>query len=794
MYDRLAAAGLAYGTSFQGLRAVWRRGDDLFAEIELPESAASEALRWAIHPALLDAALHTLAVEAVHTAEDVQLPFSWSDVALHAVGASQLRVHFARSEGAHSLSVFVADAAGEPVLSVAALSLKSVSEQQLKSALTSHQDSLFKVEWLPHKQDASDEFAADPTVIGARSLAILGDLAQTDTAAELAVNGARYAAFNALLQALDNGVPAPDVVVVPCGALDESVNSDLIASTHAASGRALTLLQSWLREERLAATRLVFLTTRAVAASEGDHPIDLVQSPIWGLVRTARVEHPDRDFVLLDTDATLASQRILPSLLATLEDAEPELALRAGRLRIPRLARPALSVAPVQRDLDPDGTVLITGGTGMLGGLLARHLVREHGVKRLLLTSRRGDATTEAQTLRDELEAAGAHVTIAASDAADRPLLARLLANIPNEHPLTAVIHATGVLDDGLLSSLDYAQLTRVLSSKVDGAVNLHELTKQHNLAWFIMLSSLSGVLGSAGQANYAAANVFLDALAHERRTSGLPALTLDLGYWEQHSNMTAHLAEADLRRLRRAGVRPLASAEGLRLFDQALRQPETALVLASFELAALTKAKERTPLLRGIARAKHTRRVAAKSASGFKQRLQSLPAAEREAALHELIGSHVIAVLGLSANGLDPRRPLQELGLDSLMALELRNRIASATGLRLPPTLLFDYPTVSALTELLKTRLFAVPITASPTTASEAEIQSALASIPVARLKEAGLLDALLKLANASGAEDHKHSNGNGNGRENPTSRIATMDVSELLKLASQQRGEVHE
>ncbi|MYW15125.1 SDR family NAD(P)-dependent oxidoreductase, partial [Streptomyces sp. SID2955] len=266
---------------------------------------------------------------------------------------------------------------------------------------------------------------------------------------------------------------------------------------------------------------------------------------VWGLVRSAQAEHPDR-FVLLDLDGQELSGGTLDSVLAS---GEPQIAMRSGEALAPRLARttaatltepgsgpdsePGSASAP-HGTWNPDGTVLLTGATGTLGALVARHLVTEHGVRHLLLVSRRGRTAPGAAELADSLGGLGATVTVAACDAADRAELAELLRTVPAEHPLTAVVHAAGVLDDGVIESLTPDQVEAVLRPKVDAAVHLHELTRDLDLAAFVLFSSAAGTFGGAGQGNYAAANAFVDALAAHRRAHGLPAVSLGWGFWAE--------------------------------------------------------------------------------------------------------------------------------------------------------------------------------------------------------------------------------------------------------------------
>ncbi|OBI81875.1 type I polyketide synthase, partial [Mycobacterium asiaticum] len=363
------------------------------------------------------------------------------------------------------------------------------------------------------------------------------------------------------------------------------------------------------------------------------------------------------------------------------------------------------------------GTVLITGGTGMAGSALARHVVAQHGIRHLLLLSRRGPDAPGAAELTAELEAAGAQVQIVACDASDRPALAKVIADIPVQRPLSAVIHAAGVLDDAVVTSLTPERIDAVLRAKVDAAWNLHELTSDLNVSAFVMFSSMAGLVGSSGQGNYSAANCFLDALAAHRRAQRLPAMSLGWGLWDQASAMTVGLDAADLARLGREGVLALSSQEALELFDTALIVDEPFLAPARIDLAALrAHAVAVPPMFRDLVTGPGRRQVdeslaAAKSKSALAHRLQGLAEAEQHAVLLDLVRSHIATVLGnIAPEAIDPDKAFQELGFDSLTAVEMRNRLKTATGLSLSPTLIFDYPTPNGLASYIRTELAGMP------------------------------------------------------------------------------------
>ncbi|WTW99071.1 SDR family NAD(P)-dependent oxidoreductase [Streptomycetaceae bacterium NBC_01309] len=728
-YEALARAGIAYGPAFRGLRAAWRRGDEIFADAVLPEGEGGDAARYGVHPALLDAAFHAATYQSLAATDEGtnRLPFVWNGVRLHATGATALRVRMVMT-GVGDLFFDAADGTGSPVVSIAALATRPATPEQVAAARGTNHDALFVPTWVPEAGAGhqTDGFA----------WAVLGE----DPWGAAAALGA-------------SGISSPDqlgdeIPVHVVGGTSDPL--DTAAAAHHETARALAALQAWLaRPENPNGARLVVLSRGAVAAAEGDVP-DPASAAVWGLVRSAQSEQPGR-IVLVDLgrrggepggesaregkgeEATrTAVSRAYAAALAAAD--ESQLAWRDGSLLVPRLARPIPAddgVEPAE-GWDPDGTVLITGGLGALGTLLARHLVTERGVRHLVLTGRRGLDTPGAAELVAELGESGAYVTVAATDAADRAALARTLDAIPHEHPLTAVVHAAGVIDDGVTASLSPERISAVLRPKADAAWHLHELTRDHRLAAFVLFSSVAALLGGAGQGNYAAANTFLDGLAEQRRAAGLPAVSLAWGMWEEAGGMTAHLTGADRARAARAGIRALGTREGLRLFDAVTGgaaatgrpgtpghpvAPSAVFVPAPLDLAGLRGRAAATgepvpALLRGLVRPPRRTASAASAAptatGGLAARLAALDAAERDAELLGLVTAAVAGVLGADPEAVGPRRAFSEMGMDSLTAVELRNRLNAATGLRLPATLVFDYPTPIALAVHLRGELLA--------------------------------------------------------------------------------------
>ncbi|MDX3427246.1 SDR family NAD(P)-dependent oxidoreductase, partial [Streptomyces sp. ME02-6985-2c] len=684
VYERLAAQEYAYGPAFQGLRRVWRGDGEIYAEVALPEEQRADAGRYVLHPALLDAALHPLLPGVADQDRAALLPFAWSGVTIHATGASVLRVRLTLT-GPDVAALTVTDATGAPVASVESLLLRPLSKDALRQAASTARDGLFRIAWntLPTTDTPTD--TTDTT-----GWAVVGDLT---------VDGASR---HADLGAVANADSVPDTVLyappVPDG--------DVPEAAHAALRDALSTTQSWLADDRTTDTTLVVVTRGALATREGQHT-DPVQAGLWGLLRVAQTENPGR-IALLDTDTDT-----IPTTATAVTSREPQLALRDNTFLVPRLASTTDQPTdqPTDRPRWDRGTVLITGATGALGTVLARHLVTQHGTRHLLLLSRRGTNAPGAQELQQELTALGATVTITACDAADRHALTSVLDDIPAEHPLTAVVHTAGVLDDGLLSSLTEERLADVLRPKVDAAWNLHELTKDHDLEAFVLYSSVAGLIGNAGQANYAAGNTFLDALAQHRRALGLPAVSLAWGLWAQASTISGQLDQTDLKRMERTGLLPLSSADAMDLFDAAPATGEAVLAATRLDLGTLRKQSDGPHVLfRGLLPAAPRRAAAAQADGGssLEQRLAPLSAAERERALTDLVRVQVAAVLGHSDPGaIESGRAFQELGFDSLTAVELRNQLSTASGLRLPTTLVFDHPSPAALAAHLSAELF---------------------------------------------------------------------------------------
>ncbi|WP_456302512.1 SDR family NAD(P)-dependent oxidoreductase [Streptomyces niveus] len=761
-YELLAEAGADYGPAFQGLRAAWRLGDEVFAEVTVDQEP-DPAGPFGLHPALFDAALHAVGLRE-GAAQHLALPFVWSGVELHATGATELRVRIGPS-GTGAVRVEATDSLGTPVVRVASLALRE-PPRDLAARAAGGEDTLFTQGW------AELPVAALPS--GGR-WAVVGAVPDglADSLAEQAGPVTAAASFDE--------APDADTVVLPYATGPEP------ADVRAGLGALLGRLTTWLADERHADATLTVVTSGAVAR-EGDPAADPGAAAAWGLVRSAQSEHPDR-IVLVDTDPSAPSWSSLPEAVASAVAAgEPQVVVRDGALAVPRLVRAPRT--PAHRTPDWRGGVLITGGTGALGRLVARHLVTTHGADRLVLLSRRGPQAEGAAELVAELDELGAHATVVGCDAADGEALAAVFA----EHPVTAVVHAAGVLDDATLTTLTPERLEAVLRPKVDAAWNLHRLSRDLDLGEFVLFSSAAGLLGSPGQASYAAANAYLDALAGHRSALGLPGVSLAWGAWAGSGGMADRLGDTDTRRLAQGGVSALDEAAGLALFDTCAGRTEPVLMPAAIDLGAMARSGRVPPQLRGLVRpSRRLARAASTASAALRTTLAGLTPDERTAALLDVVTEQAGAVLG--TDEIEPQLAFSELGFDSLTAVEFRNRLNEVTGLRLPATLIFDHPSPSVLAVQLSGQLAPETPDAGMSGSGngngngngsgaegtdEATVRRVFATIPFADLRESGLMEGLLQLAGV-------RATGVGEPAADDESResIDAMDAESLISLA---------
>ncbi|MFI5825584.1 SDR family NAD(P)-dependent oxidoreductase, partial [Streptomyces rishiriensis] len=650
-YSRLADDGYTYGPAFQGLRAVWSSGADFYAEAEIAEAQRADAVRCGLHPALLDAVLHVLALDGPADGGSAQVPFSFTGVRLRAHGATVLRARLRRTDG--GVAITLTDSAGEVVADVSSLAMRAIDA---RGVVPLTRRPLHTVSWVPLEAEA----AADGS--------------------------------------------SPDAVVVRVPAGD--------AGRQAVAG-VLGEVQSHLEGDE----RVVVVTASGDAAG----------AAVGGLVRSVQAEYPGRFFLVeAETDC---GEEVLRAALAS---DEPHVRVRDGGLLAPRLTRVAeeamVAAGPV---FGSEGTVLVTGATGTLGRVVVRHLVERYGVRDVVLVSRSGRLPEDLTDLHD---LSGVRLRAVACDVADREALAGVIAEAAST--LRGVVHAAGVLDDATVANLTPERVARVWGPKAEAARHLHELTRDLPLDAFVLFSSAAGVIGTAGQANYAAANAFLDQLAADRHAHGLPAHSLAWGLWEETSGMTGQLAAADRTRLARLGIAPLPTEDALALFDAALTTEAPALVAAHFDPTALRTAaaeEQLPPLLAALVRTP-TKRATTGGGGEFAERLRGLGAEERQRLVAGEVRRQVAGVLGRpDADAVPVDRAFSELGLDSLMGVDLRNRLSTVMDRRLPASLVFDQPTVRDLTEYLITELTGDTSASAPVIGKALAVDEPLAIVGMA-------------------------------------------------------------
>ncbi|MFD8109716.1 type I polyketide synthase, partial [Streptomyces microflavus] len=668
-YDDLAAAGYEYGETFRGLKSAWRLGDEVFAEVVLAGQLDDTHDRFGLHPALLDAALQSANLGAAPTGRsgEVLLPFAWNDVSLYASGATALRVH-ARRVAADGVSFTLSDPTGRPVAAIGTLVLRPVALDRLSPAADPAAEHLYRVDLAPL------------------------DLPRTVTAAS-----------------------APHV-------FDLTDRSG--ASTPQSVRDAVEATRLRVQDHLSAAA------DRPLAILTGDPVGDLVAGAVWGLVRSVQLEHPGR-VVLVGSDEGPTVEGLAARVVAC---GEPQVVWQGGAAWVPRLVRvdePGVAgvpgvpgVAVSGGSFDPEGTVLVTGGTGTLGSLVARHLVAVHGVRHLVLVSRSGLGAAGAEALLADLTRAGARVDIVAADVSDREVLAGVLAGVDADHPLTGVVHTAGALADGVFDALTAGQVATAFGPKADAAWHLHELTRDLGLGAFVLFSSGAGIFGNPGQSAYGAANGYLDALARYRRERGLPAHSLAWGLWAEASGLTGHLDGRALDRLAEEGLQGLTTDEALALFDAALGSSEPVLVPTRLDYQALRAQAadgQLNPLLRGLVRTpRRTAATAPDDSAGHEallDRLAVVGADEQLRLLVEVVRGSAASVLGQRVDEtVRADQTFKEVGFDSLTALRIRNGLTQATGVRLPATLIFDHPTPASVAEHVRDRLGLVDAAASVT------------------------------------------------------------------------------
>ncbi|MFJ8754950.1 beta-ketoacyl synthase N-terminal-like domain-containing protein, partial [Streptomyces sp. NPDC102441] len=672
----------------EGVRAAWSSGEDLYAEIELAPEEREDAARYALHPSLLDRALSLVA-------RDGEQPASWAQFEVRAVGAASLRVRITPA-GPRTFSLDFSDGAGKPVAAFSSLALRPVTDQQMRTARAAAQDALYRLEWQPVAAGHRRTHQGRVVLAGADTFGLAASLTTATSGVELCAD------LRSLLECPDSGSEAPATVLLTCpDTADDTAGAGLADATASAVARVGDAVRGWLTDGRSASTRLVLVTRTAVATGPGDGAPGPVSGAVRGLLRSLQREHPGR-LGLLDLGPATESLQKLPLALAC---DQPELALRTGRILVPRLVRAVPPAEPVPV-WETGGSVLVTGAADHRVAALARHLVAAHRVRHLVLAVPAGTADTWSEDAAASVRALGADVTVTGCDLTDRHAVSDLLASVPTAHPLTAVVHrvdAEGAVADG-----DGVGLR----ARIAAAVHLDELTGDRALSAFVLLTSTDGVLGEA-DGEGAAVSAFAHALAQRRRAAGAAAQAVAWGPWEGSASGTD-------------GLLPLSMEEGLALLDLAPHVPASLVVAARPDRTALRDAADVPAVLRGFVPALERPAVPApvpvagspaadsqqiSPASAPAGRFAGLSDEEAVAAVTELVRTDVALVLEHgSPAGIDTSRSFRDLGFDSLMVVELRDRLAEATGLQLPTTVVYDHPTPDAVIRHLCGEALGVP------------------------------------------------------------------------------------
>ena len=719
LYRGMSEKGYTLGSGYQWIRSVARAGDEILGEMRLPP-LPDRLEDYPLYPGFVDSCFQVLTswtLELQARQPDAMLiPFSVSRFTVYRRPRGTVWCH-ARIEGGGRAE------AGEPIGG----DLRILDEQGLVAEvigfrgrmasreavrLSTHarrEEARYEVSWKPGPElrpvpaPMADKrpwvLLMDAQGVGER----LGRLLEERGAPVLRVRPEGFSRVS-----IETLVPAGCAGVVYLWGMDTRAADDASAESVQraaleASGGALHLLKGLAGRDEAPP---VWIVTRGAQAVKDTSPgLALAQAPLWGLGRVVDLEYPELRCTRVDLDPEdlEGSVRLLFAELGSGGGTpEREVAFRGGVRLYPVLRKDTGSRGGAIA-LRADATYLVTGGLGGLGLEVARWMV-EQGARHLVLVGRRAPSAPASEAVR-ALEQAGAHVTVASVDVSSEAEVARLLQRLDADSPpLRGIVHSAGVIDDGALPQQDLARFERVMAPKVAGAWNLHRLTTGRPLDFFVLFSSASAMLGSRGQANYAAANTFLDALAHERRARGLAGQSLDWGPWAE-TGMVGASDGSLARALERRGIRPLATRQALTLFGEALAsgRPQVALMSVQWPvyLEALG-AKGRSSFYESLAPARAAAPNAAVASSQSRHpladRLKAALPHERPQVLASSLQESVARVLRLEPTQLDWRQGFAELGMDSLMAIELRNVLQKGLGVSVPATVALDHPTIDFL------------------------------------------------------------------------------------------------
>lgn len=701
-FGPLRDAGYHLGPNYRWIEQIWRGQSESLCSLRLPEESETG---FNPHPGLVDSCFQVMSlsyagggVSGLKPGDDIYVPISVEQATIFSPVRGKLWWHATRRSDGHSPDVFVADASlvdetGRVLVSIKGARLKKAQRSMLMRSVSRQDEIAYHPEWV-----AAAPLTEGPNPQRGRWIILDSDGLGRSLAARLEAQGdlcVVVAAGGIDLREADCFDPAMrDATESGRHPLKGIVHFGSAKDVAHSCGSVLRLLQSISRAHAAEPPRL-WLVTRGTQPAGASGVTGLGAAPLWGLGRVLALEQPELRCTRIDLDPepAPAEEEILLREIQFAE--EPEVALRGMERFVPVLA-PQPMAANGSPAIQPNATYLITGGLGTLGLRVARWLV-DSGARHLLLLGRRGPSR-DAETVLTELRARGATVEIRQVAVESEPLLRAVLSEASRSMPpLDGVIHAAGVLADGVLSGQSWSQFSSVLPAKIDGAWNLHRLTESMNLSFFVLFSAGASLIGSAGQGNYAAANAYLDALAHYRRGLGLPALAINWAPWSG-GGLANKAGTSGESRLKARGLSWLDPDTGIAMLGRAVAEGLT-------QVAILPG--RRDLLVSGFppGRALQKAQTAIDDRQNLADRLRGALPVQRPGILMERIAFRARAVLGYkSYHSLDPNRPLRELGLDSLMAVELRNALAKDSGMALPPTLVFEHPTITALADMLET------------------------------------------------------------------------------------------
>lgn len=743
-YAAARQLGLEYGKSFQGIERLWQGDREAVSQVRLPAGVPADG--YALHPAFLDACLHAYPAvvpeygdlsRSADPRDDLYLPIGIERFRIYRTHVAEAWTHVVLRDGSPGevlvVDVRMYDQASNLVGVLDGLSLRRLGRGAIMFAGDRQaSDWFYELRWdgqprsgqraRPGREPASWLVFADQGGVGR----VLAELLERHDRCHVVVPGpgvsrsgdgrwtmdpVRPDDYHRLLREVSGSERRPLAGAVYLWALEVPPLRDMTADemepeTIGIRG-ALFLSQAFAqaRSTGLGTGRLWFVTRNAQHLGSGGAPTEAAQAPVWGLARTVALEYPSLWGGVIDLPpGGSSSPRDDANALAVelLEpDGEDQVAFRNGKRFVPRLARLALEhVSPHPVTFRNDATYLITGGLGTLGLRLARWLVDQEGVRFLVLAGRTG-AQGPAREAVAALEANGARVRVIEADVSVDAEVRRLMEAVRDLPPLRGLFHCAGVLDDGVLSQMDWQRFTRVTAPKVRGSWLLHRYTRDMDLDFFVLQSSFLSLTGASGQANYTAANAFLDALVGHRRALGLPATAINWGPWGEAGMATVAGSRGDAI-WRGRGMRYIPPQDGMRVFARLIRHGIDHAAVAIIDWSAyLGQFPETPPLYRELAREVGRRTAESRSEEGEDLRtlLRRAPRGRQHAMLLDVVREQVMRELGFE-EAIDPAQPLSELGLDSLMSVNVAQRLERALGIAVPAVKLIQGPSLEGLAE----------------------------------------------------------------------------------------------